>query len=77
MCHIQTGHDDRYPRTEDNVRRFRIDQDIELGTGRPVATYHGSTHDGDLLDVCLTFRIDTQKGPEIGQRTGRNECDGF
>ncbi len=65
---------DRTPATEHDVRRMRVDEDIELGRRRVVAAFaHRAAHDDELPDLRQHVGRPVDYGTDVRQRSGRHE----
>ena len=68
MRDVQPGHHHRNTRLEDDLRRFRVDVDIKLGGGLPVAEHHCAAHHHDARDLVVQFRVAIQQQGDVGLR---------
>ena len=73
---VQAHLRNRSAAAQHDVRRIRVDEDIELGRGRAIAALaHRPTHEHDLLDLRHDRRLAFDRGGDIGQRPGRHKRD--
>ena len=75
--HVQADHRDRQPAPEHDPRGLRVDPDVELGGGRPVALAHGAAHQADVGDLRRQGRGGEQELGDVGQRPGRDQRHGL
>ena len=76
MRQIQSDHGDRPGFIEHDVSGFRIDLDVELGHGTPVAHMVSAAHKHDFLDTFNNARLHAGGHGNVGQRSGRHQSDG-
>ena len=62
---------DREARLEDDLRRLRIDVEVELGRGRDVAD--AAAHDPEALHLLRDRRIARDRGGDVRQRRLRED----
>lgn len=75
MGQVEAHHHDRPGFVEDDVRGLRVDDDVELGRGGPVAHVHPAAHEHDLCDALDDARLLAHGQGDVGQRAGGHECD--
>ena len=75
MRHIEPAHRDLPGFVEDDVRGLRVDGDVELARGGPVARVVSAAHQDDLADPFDDARFFSGREGDVGQRAGRNERD--
>jgi len=73
VCEIEANHRERPRLVEDDVRRFGVDDDVELARRAPVADVESATHEHDLLDAGGNTRFLAHGHRDVREGTGGNQ----
>ena len=73
--HVKPRHDDGNAGLENDLRRLRVNENVELRRGRPVAVGDTAAHERDLLDLGFQLRVRQQERGYIRLRTCGDDRD--
>ena len=75
--HVQPGHRDGDAGGEDDLRRLRVDQNVEFRGRGPVAGGDAAAHEADAGDLAFQLRMRQQQRRDVRLRAGGDDGDGL
>ena len=75
--HVQPRHRDGDAGGEDDLRRLRVDQNVEFRGRGPVAGGDAAAHEADAGDLALQLRMRQQQRRDVRLRAGGDDGDGL